>query len=55
VTSVLNERDGQALAARARELTDDQAAGTRRWFTSFGSCSIEEPRTDLTTLRLMED
>ncbi|MER7243676.1 hypothetical protein [Kribbella sp. NPDC000426] len=54
VVSVLSERDGQMLAARARELTDDQAASTRRWFTSFGSCSIDEPRQDLTTLGLME-
>jgi hypothetical protein len=54
VTSVLNERDGQALAARARELTGDQAMSTRRWFTSFGSCSIDEPRHDLTALGLME-
>jgi hypothetical protein len=53
VVSVLSERDGQALASRARELTDDQAASTRRWFTSFGSCSIDEPRNDLTTLGLM--
>jgi hypothetical protein len=52
---LLADRDGEGLAARARELSDDQAASTRRWFTSFGSCSIEEPRTDLTNLRLMED
>jgi len=55
VAAVLAERQGAGLAVRARELSDEQAASTRRWFTSFGSCSIEEPRTDLTTLRLMED
>ncbi|MEU8222103.1 hypothetical protein [Kribbella sp. NPDC048915] len=54
VAAVLSERSGETLAARARELSDDQAASTRRWFTSFGSCSIDEPHTDLTTLRLTE-
>lgn len=54
VAAVLASRDGGALAARARELSGDQAAGTRRWFTSFGSCSIDEPRDDLTTLELLE-
>jgi hypothetical protein len=43
------------LAERARELTEDRAASTRRWFTSFGSCSIDEPRTDLNHLNLLGD
>ncbi|GAA1591179.1 hypothetical protein GCM10009804_54210 [Kribbella hippodromi] len=51
---LLDNRDGTELAARARALSDDQAASTRRWFTSFGSCSIEEPLHDLITLQLME-
>jgi len=54
VAAVLANRDGERLAAQARELSEDQAAGTRRWFTSFGSCSIDEPRHDLTTLKLLE-
>ena len=54
VTAILDNRDGESLAARARELPDDQAAGVRRWFTSFGSCSIDDPRHDLAALRLME-
>lgn len=54
VAAVLASRDGDALAARAGELSEDQAAGTRRWFTSFGSCSIDEPRHDLNALKLME-
>jgi hypothetical protein len=54
LVELLGQRDGEVLAARARELSDDQAASTRRWFTSFGSCSIDEPRADLTTLHLME-
>ena len=52
--AVLASRDGADLAGRARELSDNQAANTRKWFTSFGSCSIEEPLVDLTTLHLME-
>ena len=54
LAALLASRDGDALADRARTLSEDQAAGTRRWFTSFGSCSIEEPRHDLTTLKLLE-
>jgi hypothetical protein len=54
VAAVLANRDGERLAAQARELSEDQAAGTRRWFTSFGSCSTDEPRHDLTTLKLLE-
>ena len=54
VAAVLASRDGDALAGRARELSEEQAAGTRRWFTSFGSCSIDEPLHDLTALSLME-
>ena len=54
VAAILASRDGAALAARARELSEDQAAGVRRWFTSFGSCSIDEPVEDLTALGLLE-
>lgn len=54
LVAVLASRDGADLAARARKLSDDQASSTRRWFTSFGSCSIEEPRQDLTALSLLE-
>lgn len=46
-TSVLEERDGAALAG-----TD--VSGARRWFTSFGSCSVTEPLDDLLALGLLE-
>lgn len=46
-TAVLEERDGTVLAA-----TDVSSA--RRWFTSFGSCSVTEPLDDLTALGLLE-
>ena len=54
LAAVLASRDGDALADQARALSEDQAVSTRRWFTSFGSCSIDEPRHDLTALNLLE-
>jgi len=54
VAAVLENRNGETLAATAAGLSEEQAAGTRRWFTSFGSCSIGEPRHDLTALNLLE-
>jgi hypothetical protein len=46
-TEALEQRDGAALAA-----TDLPSA--RRWFTSFGSCSVTEPLDDLISLGLLE-
>jgi hypothetical protein len=46
VVATLEERDGAALAAA-------DLSGARRWFTSFGSCSVEEPLEDLRTLGLV--
>ncbi|MEU4393689.1 hypothetical protein [Kribbella sp. NPDC023855] len=54
MAAVLENRGGESLAAAAAALSEEQAAGTRRWFTSFGSCSIDEPRHDLTALNLLE-
>ena len=54
VAALLENRDGESLAAKAAQLSEDQAVSTRRWFTSFGSCSIDEPRHDLTNLGLLE-
>jgi len=51
VVETLEQRDGATLAAEAREA---DLAGARRWFTSFGSCSISEPLDDLTALGLLE-
>jgi hypothetical protein len=44
---VLEQRDGTALA-------DVDVATARRWFTSFGSCSVTEPLDDLIALSLLE-
>ena len=53
VAQVLEQADGDALAERI--LVDpDQAARTRRWFTSFGSCSVLEAHEDLVELGLMD-
>jgi hypothetical protein len=48
VSGVLESQDGASLATAARE-----AAGARRWFRSFGSCSIDEPVQDLRALGLV--
>jgi hypothetical protein len=49
VVDTLEQRDVGALVGDADEL--DRA---RRWFTSFGSCSVSEPLDDLITLGLLE-
>ncbi|WP_248580243.1 hypothetical protein [Nocardioides sp. InS609-2] len=50
--ALLESREGPALADRSSE-TD--LAGARRWFTSFGSCSVREPLDDLLTLGLLKE
>jgi hypothetical protein len=47
---VLEQRDGAVLVEAAREL---DLVGARRWFTSFGSCSVAEPLADLRALGLV--
>jgi hypothetical protein len=46
VVATLEERDADALVGF--DLT-----GARRWFTSFGSCSVAEPLADLRALGLL--
>lgn len=54
VEEVLDTRDAEALAVLALEEPGlDDLARTRRWFTSFGSCSIDEPLDDLLALGLL--
>lgn len=50
---ILEERDGTVLAEQLAALDQAAAESTRRWFTSFGSCSITEPVEDLETLGLL--
>lgn len=47
---VLEERDAAALLYLAGS---QDLAGARRWFTSFGSCSVAEPLADLRELGLV--
>lgn len=49
VAEVLDNRSAADLASACADLDP----GVRRWFRSFGSCSIDEPVQDLTTLGLM--
>lgn len=52
VARILADRDALSLARKLIE-DDARAEATRRWFTSFGSCSIDEPLADLTALGLV--
>ena len=54
VVAVLEERVADALLDRWHEQGDDAMAGARRWFTSYGSCSVSEPLDDLLALGLLE-
>ena len=51
VAEVLDDHYANDLVALAR--TSD-LAGARRWFTSYGSCSVTEPLDDLLALGLLE-
>lgn len=51
-TYALVRRDPEGIAAELSTWDDATAARVRRWFTSFGSCSIDEPLTDLCDLEL---
>jgi hypothetical protein len=52
VEAILEQREPAVLVETAAEL---ELAGARRWFTSFGSCSVSEPLDDLLALGLLED
>ncbi len=50
VVATLEERDGATLAVA---VGTEHLAGARRWFRSFGSCSISEPLADLDALGVL--
>ncbi len=52
VARVLDDADASAMASRL-SADPDQAARTRRWFNSFGSCSVLEAHEDLVELGLI--
>ena len=51
VAALLDERDGETLTAAS---VGEDLTRARRWFTSFGSCSVQEPLDDLIALGLQE-
>ena len=51
VVALLDDRDPDSVSAAAR---DEDLGRARRWFTSFGSCSVIEPLDDLLALGLLE-
>jgi hypothetical protein len=53
VAVVLAELDGGILADQARQLSQDATADLRGMFRSLGTCSTDEPVTDLVTLGLV--
>ena len=52
LSDVLAERDGAAIAARVEELDGSRADAARAQFVSFGTCSIDDPLTELVGLNL---
>ena len=53
LTALLAERDPAAVAARISALAEEAVAEIRYLFTSFGTCSTDEPVTDLVALGLL--
>ena len=54
VVAVLEQRDAEPLLGLWHDQGEQAMARARRWFTSFGSCSVTEPLDDLTALGLVE-
>jgi hypothetical protein len=56
VATLLADHYPNDLVALARQsLQSGDLAGARRWFVSFGSCSVQEPLDDLVGLGLVEE
>ena len=53
VTELLDEHDATRVRELLHQLGEEGIAATRRWFTSFGSCSVADPLRDLTDLDLL--
>lgn len=53
VAGVLDEADASVIVDRCEDVGGEQLASARRWFTSFGSCSVREPLEDLVDLDLL--
>ena len=55
IRDLLAERDGAVVAARVRELGPERTAAARARFTSFGTCSVTDPLTELAGLGLLTE
>lgn len=53
IVAVLDLDDADQLVAQVRDLSPEHTTRLRRWFASYGSCSIDEPLTDLIDLGLV--
>jgi hypothetical protein len=53
IAAVLADTSPSRVATAAARLDDDGAAAVRELFTSFGTCSTDEPVSDLVTLGLV--
>ncbi|KAA1425189.1 hypothetical protein FE697_004765 [Mumia zhuanghuii] len=53
VATILGERSVDVLVEDVHAVGPDALTEARRWFTSFGSCSIAEPVADLRALGLL--
>jgi len=54
VAAVLERTDPDAVLAALHRAGPDGLVSARRWFCSFGSCSVREPLEDLAALGLVE-
>jgi hypothetical protein len=55
VEAALARRDPEHVASEVRRLDPGRACAVRQRFLSFGTCSIDEPLHDLTTLGLLQE
>jgi hypothetical protein len=53
LAALLAERDAAAVAAQVAGLSQQRLAAARASFTSFGTCSVAQPRDDLIRLGLL--
>ena len=53
IAGILRQRDRSAIAGQVRALAADDIARVRTVFASFGTCSTDEPVTDLVALDLI--
>ena len=55
VEAILDETTATSITNQLDEIGSEALASARRWFTSFGSCSVLEPLQDLVEFDLLPD